>query len=111
MSLSIVIVSYNARADLVNCLLSLKKAPPSIPHEIIVVDNDSQDDSVVAGGRPVFSNRRAPSRRSAMDSSTADSQKRPSTGGRIVGCGVEIASPVRALLGEVDVIPDARSKV
>lgn len=48
MSLSIVIVSFNARPDLVNCLLSLKKGPPSRPHEIIVVDNASQDDSVAA---------------------------------------------------------------
>ena len=51
MNLSIVIVSYNARVDLVNCLLSLKKSPPSITHEIIVVDNGSQDDSVVAAQR------------------------------------------------------------
>jgi GT2 family glycosyltransferase len=50
-TLSIVIVSYNARADLVNCLLSLKKGPPSIPHEIVVVDNGSQDDSVAAAQR------------------------------------------------------------
>ena len=46
--LSIVIVSFNARADLVHCLLSLKKGPPAIPHEIIVVDNASTDDSVAA---------------------------------------------------------------
>jgi N-acetylglucosaminyl-diphospho-decaprenol L-rhamnosyltransferase len=46
--LSIVIVSFNARADLVNCLLSLKKHPPSRPHEIIVVDNASSDGSVAA---------------------------------------------------------------
>jgi hypothetical protein len=43
--LSIVIVSFNARTDLVNCLLSLKKNPPSLPHEIIVVDNASTDGS------------------------------------------------------------------
>lgn len=48
MSLSIVIVSYNARADLVNCLLSLKKNPPAIPHDIIVADNGSDDGSVAA---------------------------------------------------------------
>ena len=46
--LSIVIASFNARADLVNCLLSLKKNPPSVPHEIVVVDNGSTDDSVAA---------------------------------------------------------------
>ena len=48
MMLSIVIVSFNARADLVNCLLSLKKHPPSLAHEIVVVDNASTDDSVAA---------------------------------------------------------------
>lgn len=46
--LSIVIVSFNARVDLVNCLLSLKKHPPSHPHEVIVVDNASSDGSVEA---------------------------------------------------------------
>lgn len=43
--LSIVIVSFNARVDLVNCLLSVKKHPPSLDHEIIVVDNASTDGS------------------------------------------------------------------
>ena len=49
--LSIVIVSFNARADLQACLLSLKKSPPSREHEIIVVDNDSQDGSAAAAER------------------------------------------------------------
>jgi GT2 family glycosyltransferase len=43
--LSIVIVSYNARADLARCLASLAQAPPSIAHEVIVVDNRSSDGS------------------------------------------------------------------
>ena len=46
--LSIVIVSFNARTDLVNCLLSLRKHPPSLAHEIIVVDNASTDGSAAA---------------------------------------------------------------
>ena len=46
--LSIVIVSFNARTDLVNCLLSLKKNPPSLPHEVLVVDNASTDGSAEA---------------------------------------------------------------
>lgn len=50
--LSIVIVSFNARADLVNCLLSLKRAPPTRDgHEIIVVDNASTDGSAEAAER------------------------------------------------------------
>jgi GT2 family glycosyltransferase len=50
-SLSIVIVSFNARADLQACLLSLKKAPPAMDHEIIVVDNGSADGSAEAAER------------------------------------------------------------
>jgi len=47
-TLSIVIVSYNARADLERCLASLTDHPPAIPHDIVVVDNASRDDSVAA---------------------------------------------------------------
>ena len=49
--LSIVIVSFNAGADLQSCLLSLKKAPPAGDHEIIVVDNESTDGSAAAAER------------------------------------------------------------
>jgi hypothetical protein len=48
MTLSIVIVSYNAREDLANCLRSLAAAPPAIPHDITVVDNASPDGSADA---------------------------------------------------------------
>jgi GT2 family glycosyltransferase len=46
--LSIIIVSHNTRADLVRCLESLHSAPPSIAHDIIVVDNQSVDGSAEA---------------------------------------------------------------
>lgn len=46
MTLSIIIVSFNARADLGRCLESLHAPPPAVPHEIIVVDNHSSDGSV-----------------------------------------------------------------
>ena len=46
--LSIVIVSFNTRADLERCLESLMGSPPAIPHEIVVVDNASTDGSVEA---------------------------------------------------------------
>jgi len=46
--LSIVIVSFNAHADLERCLASLHDAPPSVTHEIIVVDNASADGSADA---------------------------------------------------------------
>ncbi len=42
---SIIIVSFNARADLERCLASLRQAPPTVPHEVIVVDNGSNDGS------------------------------------------------------------------
>jgi N-acetylglucosaminyl-diphospho-decaprenol L-rhamnosyltransferase len=44
-TLSIIIVSFNARSDLERCLASLTTAPPAVPHEIIVVDNASSDGS------------------------------------------------------------------
>ncbi len=45
-NLSIVILSYNVRELLVNCIDSLLKDPDSINWQIIIVDNNSQDDSV-----------------------------------------------------------------
>ena len=49
--LSIIIVSYNGRADLERCLTSLNKPPPAISNEIIVVDNDSRDGSAESAAR------------------------------------------------------------
>jgi GT2 family glycosyltransferase len=46
--LSIIIVSFNARAHLVNCLESLRAAPPATSHGIVVVDNASTDGSADA---------------------------------------------------------------
>jgi N-acetylglucosaminyl-diphospho-decaprenol L-rhamnosyltransferase len=43
MTVSIVIVSFNARADLERCLGSLEAAPPAVPHEVVVIDNASTD--------------------------------------------------------------------
>ena len=43
--LSIVIVSFNTRADLERCLESLTTNPPAVPHDIVVVDNASRDGS------------------------------------------------------------------
>ena len=51
MDLSIVIVSFNARADLVRCLESLHDPPVARQHEIIVVDNASTDGSAEAARR------------------------------------------------------------
>jgi hypothetical protein len=46
--LTIVIVSFNTRAELEACLASLASAPPSTPHAITVVDNASSDGTVEA---------------------------------------------------------------
>jgi N-acetylglucosaminyl-diphospho-decaprenol L-rhamnosyltransferase len=51
MDLSIIIVSYNARADLDRCLESLHAHPLSMAREIIVVDNASRDGSAAAARR------------------------------------------------------------
>ena len=48
LSVSIIIVSFNARAHLERCLQSLHDSPPSRLREIIVVDNASNDGSADA---------------------------------------------------------------
>lgn len=47
-SLAIIIVSYNTRTELEHCLATIVEHPPSVPHEIVVVDNASSDGSVPA---------------------------------------------------------------
>ncbi len=47
-TLTIVIVSYNTRGELENCLQSLHDYPPQVSHQIVVVDNASHDGSVEA---------------------------------------------------------------
>ena len=46
MELTIIIVSYNVRQDLVNCLRSIKESQPCVEIEIVVVDNASTDGTV-----------------------------------------------------------------
>jgi GT2 family glycosyltransferase len=48
MTLSIVIVSHNAREHLERCIESLIVAPPGLPHDIAVVDNASTDGAIEA---------------------------------------------------------------
>jgi GT2 family glycosyltransferase len=43
--LAIVIVTYNCRDEVEGCLRSLADAPPAAPHDILVVDNASADDT------------------------------------------------------------------
>jgi GT2 family glycosyltransferase len=52
--LTILIVSFNTRADLERCLDSIFAAPPATAHEVVVVDNGSSDGSAaaVAARRP-----------------------------------------------------------
>jgi GT2 family glycosyltransferase len=50
-ALSIIIVSFNAAADLARCLESLHAAPPATPYDIVVVDNASTDRSVETARR------------------------------------------------------------
>ena len=46
MKLSVVIVSYNVRALLEDCLKSVEKAMTGLEGEVIVVDNNSSDRTV-----------------------------------------------------------------
>jgi len=43
--LAVIIVSYNTRDDLARTLDSLASAPPATPHQVVVVDNASDDGS------------------------------------------------------------------
>jgi N-acetylglucosaminyl-diphospho-decaprenol L-rhamnosyltransferase len=42
-TLTVAIVTFNARDDLERCLESIAGAPPATPHEVVIVDNGSTD--------------------------------------------------------------------
>jgi GT2 family glycosyltransferase len=44
--LSVVIVTFNSAGEIGRCLRALREAPPRLPHDILVVDNASTDDTV-----------------------------------------------------------------
>lgn len=48
MDLSIIIVSFNTKKLLISCLKSIFKYTKSLNFEVVVVDNDSEDDSAAA---------------------------------------------------------------
>src|SRR5260370_40656606 len=54
--LSIVIVSWNARSHLVNCLKSIEDTGSGLAYEVIVVDNASSDGSPEAVRQGCFRN-------------------------------------------------------
>ena len=55
MILSVVIINYNVKHFLEQCLLSVERALEGLDAEIIVVDNQSKDHSL-AYLKPVFTN-------------------------------------------------------
>ena len=48
MDVSIVIVNWNSRKFLVNCVRSIRRFPPSVPYELIVIDSGSFDGAETA---------------------------------------------------------------
>ena len=46
MKLTVVIVSYNVKHYIEQCIVSVQQAARGIDHDIIVVDNASSDDTV-----------------------------------------------------------------
>ena len=46
MTLTIGIVNYNTKDDLNDCLNHILKSPPEVSYSIIIVDNNSTDESI-----------------------------------------------------------------
>ena len=45
--LSIIIATFNSAPDIRRCLRSLQQHPPSVDHEVLIVDNASSDETVL----------------------------------------------------------------
>jgi GT2 family glycosyltransferase len=95
-SVSIVLVSWNSRVDLIPCLRTLFESPLSVPFEVIVVDNNSSDKT------PEIVEREFPS---------AIVIRRTENSGFAAACneGVRAARGEFVLLLNNDTIPDADS--
>ncbi len=81
--LSLVILNWNTRDDLYNCLRSLREHPPSRHVEILVVDNASEDDSV-AMVRQEFPEVRVIVNERNLGFGAGNNRAIPHTGGRYV---------------------------
>ncbi len=57
MQVSLCLVSYNCREELLRCLRSIEDHGASVQHEVIIVDNASDDGSAEAAGRALPSAR------------------------------------------------------
>jgi N-acetylglucosaminyl-diphospho-decaprenol L-rhamnosyltransferase len=108
-SLSIIIVSFNARRHLEACLTSLHEPHPAIDHEIIVVDNASADGSALAARR--WPEVRVIESRSNVGFAAANNLGiRQSTGGCLLLLNSDTLVPAGALDRLIDVArrrPDA----
>jgi N-acetylglucosaminyl-diphospho-decaprenol L-rhamnosyltransferase len=108
LDLSIVIVSFNARADLLRCLASLTDAPPACSHEIIVVDNASTDGSAEAarqhGGARVID---AGANRGFAAANNAGIRASSGTNLLLLNCDTVVpADAIDTLLAELNRHPD-----
>lgn len=107
--LSIIIVSYNARADLERCLASLNAAPPSVSHDIVVVDNASTDGS--ADAARTFRGVRVVASPTNGGFAAANNVGIRASSGRAVlllnSDTIVPAGAIDALMGELDAHPEA----
>jgi GT2 family glycosyltransferase len=110
MTLSIVIVTYNARRDVEACLQSLVAAPPSVSHDITVVDNGSVD-GVVSAVRTFFPWVRVVEMGRNAGFAAANNAGIRATSGALVlllnSDTIVRAGAIDALVGRLEAVPDA----
>lgn len=108
--LSIVIVAYNARAELEACIESLTTAPPALSHDITVVDNASTDGGLDAVRRRWPAVRAIPLGKNVGFAAANNIGIRATTGRRVLLLNSDTVVPAGALdrlVGRLDAHPDA----